>query len=56
VNEAKADPSIRNAKDQTVLAAAKAKRDGQAVVALLEALGINDSDSAAEPSTAAGGQ
>src|SRR4026209_2430065 len=35
-----AAPSIRNVKDQTVLAAAKAKRDGAAVVALLESLGV----------------
>ena len=43
VKEAGADPSIRNVKDQTVLAAAKAKRDGAAVVALLESLGVTDS-------------
>jgi ankyrin repeat protein len=43
VKEAGADPSIRNAKDQTVLALAKAKRDGAAVVAWLESLGITDS-------------
>ena len=54
VKEAGADPSIRNAKDQTVLAFAKAKRDGAAVVALLESLGVTDS--AAEPTAAAGGQ
>ena len=42
VNEAGADPSIRNAKDQTVLAFAKAKRDGAAVVALLESLDVTD--------------
>jgi ankyrin repeat protein len=51
LKEAGADPSIRNAKDQTVLAAAKAKRDGQAVVALLESLGVTDS--AVEPTAAA---
>jgi ankyrin repeat protein len=43
VKEAGADPAIRNAKDQTVLAFAKAKRDGAAVVALLESLGVTDS-------------
>jgi len=42
VKEAQADPSIRNAKDQTVLALAKAKRDGAAVVALLESLGVTE--------------
>ncbi|HVJ30001.1 MAG TPA: ankyrin repeat domain-containing protein, partial [Gammaproteobacteria bacterium] len=43
VKDAKADPSIRNAKGQTVLALAQAKRDGQATVALLESLGVTDS-------------
>jgi ankyrin repeat protein len=43
VKEAGADPAIRNAKDQTALALAKAKRDGQATVALLESLGVTDS-------------
>ena len=43
VKEAGADPTVRNAKDQTVLALAKAKRDGQATVALLESLGVTDS-------------
>jgi hypothetical protein len=51
VKEAGADPSIRNAKDQTVLGLAKAKRDGEALVALLESLGVTDSVDAA----AAGG-
>jgi ankyrin repeat protein len=53
VKEAGADPSIRNVKGQTVLAAAKAKRDGAAVVALLESLGVTDSAVAA---TAVGAQ
>ena len=43
VNEAHADPSIRNAKDQNVLEFAKAKRGGEALVALLESLGVDDS-------------
>jgi len=47
VKEAGTDPSIRNAKDQTVLALAKAKRDSAAVVALLESLGVSDSAVAA---------
>jgi uncharacterized protein len=57
VKEAEADPSIRNAKDQTVLGLAKAKRDGQALVALLESLGVTDSvvDSVAD-ATAGGGE
>ena len=43
VNEAHADPSIRNAKDQNVLEFAKAKRGGEALVALLESLGVDGS-------------
>src|SRR5690606_12017021 len=41
-NEAGADLTIRNAKGQTPFEAAKAKRDGQAVVAFLESIGVGD--------------
>jgi uncharacterized protein len=53
VKDARADLSIRNAKDQTPFEFAKAKRGGEAEVALLESLGVTDSAAAAN---AAGGQ
>jgi ankyrin repeat protein len=56
VQEAGADPSIRNAKDQTVLALAKAKRDGQALVTLLESLGVADSAVASVADANGGGE
>jgi hypothetical protein len=40
VNDAKADTSIRNAKGQTAFDAAQAKRGGEAVVAVLQSLGV----------------
>jgi ankyrin repeat protein len=46
VNDAKADTEIRNAKGQTAFEFAKAKRGGEAVVAVLESLGLGPSGSA----------
>ena len=42
VDDAGADLAARNTKGQTPLAAAKAKRSGEALVALLESLGAED--------------
>jgi ankyrin repeat protein len=47
VKEARADLTIRNAKGQNALEFAKAKREGQALVALLESLGVTDTVAAA---------
>jgi uncharacterized protein len=48
VNDAHADPSIRNAKGQTVFGAAQAKRGGEAMVSLLQSLGLGDPSASAE--------
>jgi ankyrin repeat protein len=42
VNDAKADLLVRNAKGQTALGAAMAKREGQAMVDLMQSLGATD--------------
>jgi len=42
LNDAHADPSIRNSKGQTVFGAAQAKRGGEAMVSLLQSLGLGD--------------
>jgi ankyrin repeat protein len=54
VTDAKADVSIRNARGQTAFGAAQAKRNGEAVVALLESLGLGESGEAddADPNAA----
>lgn len=55
LNDAHADPSIRNAKGQTVFAAAEAKRGGEAMVSLLQSLGLGDAAASGEPAPVATG-
>ncbi len=56
LNDAHADPEVRNAKGQTVFAAAEAKRGGEAMVSLLQSLGLGDPAAGAEqPPVATGG-
>jgi ankyrin repeat protein len=47
VEDARADLAVRNAKGQTPFQFARAKRGGEAVVALLQSLGVDDSGSGA---------
>ena len=53
VNDANADTEIRNAKGQTAFEFAKAKRGGEAVVAVLETLGLGPSGAAGAAPNAA---
>jgi ankyrin repeat protein len=55
VNDAHADPSIRNAKGQTVFAAAQAKRGGETMVSLLQSLGLGDTTTSGEQAQVASG-
>jgi uncharacterized protein len=55
LNDAHADPSIRNAKGLTVFGAAQAKRGGEAMVSLLQSLGLGSPAAPGEPAPVATG-